>query len=794
MKWRDLLACTASAAGLLAVSGGAAWAAPAANASAAASTGSALEEVVVTARKMGAEKVQDVPAAITALGAQQLETMRVQNFADFAYAVPGLTFNSTGPGEKRYILRGIQSAGQEQVAVYYDEVPSPGIQSSSGDSGSQTADLLLYDLEHIEVLRGPQGTTFGANSQTGVVRYITAKPNLSRIEGSVQASAQAMSEGSPGSSVYGMFNMPLVNDKVALRFVGMADYAGGYVDNVRLNMKDINWARTYAGRLSLRAEPTSTTTVDAMVWLQNRDTGGASGYMPYDTFHERGDPTDQGFKDTVPQFAYFRTGEFNNGDYVRTPRPDNLQIYSLTLNQDFGWSNLTAAGSIYKRKLGFLRDNTWSVISLGVGPAGATCLKNKPCVRPDLFPELTDQTQDIDQKTVELRLNSTTQGPLRYLVGVFYRDRTSAFQSVSPIVNGEGVPFPITAPPPGYSTAPGAGVAGCVPCALARYNTRAIKETAFFGELTYAPIEQVELMAGLRQYEADQRDDGVYAFQFPLLGNSLPAPDHRHFKESKLIKKFQATYRPNSDVTLYALASQGFRLGGTNQAATIGIPSGYNSDSLWNYEGGLKSVWFDHRLTVNAAAFYIDWQNIQVSGRDPSGAFAFIGNAGAAKVVGFELEVFAHPIQGLDLSAGLGWLPKRELTEDQVNSTVVAPGKAGDKIPRIPEITADLGAQYTFDLPVDNWTSYARLDWFYHGRSGTELRPNSATYRTQHAYDITNVKLGFDNANKDLNLTLFLNNVFDVHGDVYVIGATATPTTKYTNTPRVIGASISKKF
>jgi iron complex outermembrane receptor protein len=754
-----------------------------------------VDEVVVTARKRGAELVQDVPGAISAIGPAQLEKMRVINFTDFAYAVPGLSFNSTGPGEKRYVLRGIQSAGQEQVAVYYDEIPSPGIQSSSGDSGSQTADLQLYDMERIEVLKGPQGTTFGANSQTGAVRYITNKPNLNDVEGSIQASAEGMSDGgSPGGSVYAMINMPIVSDQLAVRAVAFSDYAGGFVDNVRLGTNNINWARTYGGRVAVRYEPTSKTTIDAMVWLQNRKTGGASGYMPYDTFHTSGNTANPGYKDTVPAFAQFQTGEFNTGDYVQTPRPDNLQIYSITLNQDLGWANLTAAGSIYKRKLGYIRDNTWSVISLGVGPAGAICLAGKPCVRPDLFPEQTNQTQNVEQKTLEVRLNSTHEGPLQYLVGAFYRDRDSDFQSVSPIVNAQGVPFPITTTPTGFSILPGAGVADCVPCALARYNTRQVKESAIFGELTYNPIKSIELLAGLREYSAEQNDDGFYLFQFPLIGTTLPAPDKRHFKESKLIKKFEVSYHPNSDMTLYALASQGFRLGGTNQAATIAVPPGYNSDSLWNYEVGVKSMWFDRRLTVNAAAFYVDWKNIQVSGRDPTGAFAFIGNAGSAKVEGLELEAFAHPIPGLDLSGGLSWLPTAELTEDQVNSTVVAAGRKGDTLPRIPELTADLSAQYTHDLPVDDWSGFARVDWFYHGSSHTELRPTAITDRLQHAYDITNLKVGVSNKAKDLDLTVYLNNAFDKHGDVYLIAATATPTVKYTNTPRTLGVSVSKKF
>jgi iron complex outermembrane recepter protein len=755
-----------------------------------------VTEVIVTARKRGEERLQDIPTAITAFGDQALQKMGVTQFTDFAYKVPGLTFNDTGQGEKRYILRGVQSAGQEQVAVYFDEVPAPGIQSSSGDSGSQTTDLMLVDLERIEVLKGPQGTTFGANSQTGVVRFIAKKPQLDKIGGQLKLGAESLQHGDPGATVTGTFNLPLVTDKLALRTTAYYDRQGGYVDNVRLGNEDINWSRTTGGRAILRWQPAEATTVDTMLWLQKRDVGGASGYHPFDTFHVNGDPTDQGMKDNLPAFAFFDTGQFNNGDYVRSPRPDEQQLYSLVLTQDVKFATLTATGSLYKRDFGFFRDNTWSIISLRVGPPGATvCFNNTPCLRPDLFPELTDQTQDIDQKTAEIRLNSTGEGPWQWLLGGFYRKRESDFRSVSPIVDpATGMPFPVTSPPPGYSTAPGAGIEGCQPCALARFNTRDIKELAGFGELSFK-FSKFELMGGLREFSAEQDDAGFYKFQFPLLGTSLPPADNRHFKENRLIKKFQFSFRPTDDITMFALASQGFRLGGTNQPNIAAVPPGYEADSLWNYEVGIKSSWLDRRLTINSSAFVIDWDNIQVSGRDPSGAFAFIGNAGAARVEGLEFEVFAHPGRGFDISGGFSVLPKRELTEDQVNATVQAPGRKGDQLPRIPRWTGDFSVQYERGLDaLPEWTAWIRGDWSYHGKSATELRPTAPTYRIQHSYDITNFRVGATSSKSGLDVALFLNNAFDVRGDVFLVAATATPTLKYTNTPRTIGIELTKNF
>jgi outer membrane receptor protein involved in Fe transport len=356
------------------------------------------------------------------------------------------------------------------------------------------------------------------------------------------------------------------------------------------------------------------------------------------------------------------------------------------------------------------------------------------------------------------------------------------------------MPFPVTSPPPGYSTLPGAGIEGCQPCALARFNTRDIKELAGFGELSFK-FSKFELMGGLREFSAEQDDAGFYKFQFPLLGTSLPPADNRHFKENRLIKKFQFSFRPTDDITMFALASQGFRLGGTNQPNIAAVPPGYEADSLWNYEVGIKSSWLDRRLTINSSAFVIDWDNIQVSGRDPSGAFAFIGNAGAARVEGLEFEVFAHPGRGFDISGGFSFLPKRELTEDQVNATVQAPGRKGDQLPRIPRWTGDFSVQYERGLDaLPEWTAWIRGDWSYHGKSATELRPTAPTYRFQHSYDITNFRVGATSSKSGLDVALFLNNAFDVRVDVFLVAATATPTLKYTNTPRTIGIELTKNF
>jgi iron complex outermembrane recepter protein len=770
--------------------------APAPEGASTADAGGNAGDIIVTARKRGEERLQDIPASISALSSDTLAKMGATKFADFAYSVPGLTFTDQGPGLKRYTLRGIQSAGQEQVAVYYDEVPIPGIQSSTGDSGSQIGDLQLYDMERVEVLKGPQGTTFGANSQTGAIRFITKKPDLENAAGSAQIGLETVAHGNQGGSAYGMFNAPIVRDVLGLRVVGYAVRTGGYVDAVRFNQKNINSDDNYGIRAIARFEPAPGFTLDGMFWVQQRDTHGASEYSPYDSYHVSGNTSNPGYLDNPPAFSAVPTGEFKSGAYVQTPRPDNQKIYSLTGNGDLGFAQATVTGSIYQRHLQYFRDNTFQVISLGVGPAGAICPpKGAACTRPDLFPELTNQTQSINQKTFEARLNSSTKGPFQYLVGFFYRDRKSDFISDSPIVSAiTGEPFDPGFPPTGFSPLPGAGVDGCNPCALARSNTRGIKEKAVFGELTYDFTSWLEVMGGARWFRADQHDFGSTTFNFPTFGSTLPAPYDRRFGESKVIKKGQISIKPTSDITIYALASQGFRLGGTNQSGVVQVPIGYKSDSLWNYEVGLKSTWFDRRLIANVALYRIDWSNIQVQGRDPTNSFGFIGNAGAARIQGMEFELQGHPTRALEVSGGFNWLPERKLTEDQISTDIAAPGKAGDKIPRIPGFTANASAQYTVAIPGGGWDGFLRGDYSWKGKSATDFRPGTSSYRIQHGFSLVNMRLGAENKASGFTATVYVDNVFDKAGDVYLSATPFTPTTKITNTPRTIGVELSKTF
>ena len=773
-----------------------------------ASGASVLDEIVVTARKRGEERLQDIPATISVFSEDILQKMGVSDFEDFAYQVPGLTFSDRGPGEKRYIVRGVQSAGQQQVAVYYDEVPLPGVQDSVSNSGSQTTDLKIYDMARVEVLKGPQGTAFGANSQTGTLRFITNKPKLDEFEGSIRGDVSGTSSASGENwSLSGMINVPIIADKLGVRLVAYDGRDIGYVDNTRLNLVDINEVETWGIRGLARWEPTEKLSFDFMVWVQRRDTGGRFDYMPFNTIFDDSLTreqkvalsSDQGGRDSVAEFTQFPTGKFMVGDYPQTPTPDDQDIYSITMNWELPWANLTATGSYYERELVLISDSSFILPTFGIRPATPT----DPGVRPDLFPAGADQTQSLEQTAVEVRLNSTHGGPLQWLFGTFWRERPSKFRSYIPVIDPvTGLPFdPGVAPGEIQPPNVGAGIEDCLPCVFARINNREIDEIAVFGELSYDITSKLEATIGLRWFDVEQTDFGITVFPFALFPPSPPISDTREFSEDAVIKKFQLSFKPNDDLIVYALASQGFRLGGTNQQGIVAVPPFYGADDIWNIEGGLKSQWFDNRVVVNAAVFHIIWDNLQVEGRDPLDAFGFIGNAGEAEVTGLEVEVFASPNENWDFSFGSSWLPRHELTEDQITSEVVAPGRKGDDIPRIPTLTANAMAQYSF--PLQMGSGWLRGEVSHRSGSSTDFRPfevlggdsvNSSSQREQRDFQIVNLRAGLRSDALEAELTLFVENVFDEEGDVFIRAQSGHPTRKITNRPRTFGIQINKHF
>ncbi|PNU06893.1 ligand-gated channel protein [Novosphingobium guangzhouense] len=715
-------------------------------------------DIVVTALRRDTT-VQTTPMAITALTGETLTNAGVTNIADYAKFVPSLRIQDNGPGQRRVSLRGVQASGEATVGVYYDDTPVTGSVGVSSDAAGRTADFTLFDVNRIEVLRGPQGTLYGASSMGGAIRVIFNKPTQ-EYEGTIEGQAMTTKGGGFGYFVNGMVNVPLVKDVLAARAVLYRRDSDGYIDNTYLNRKNVNDYTATGGRLMLRFTPTSNFTIDGTAAFENTDAVSAT-WNP-------------------------SVGKYKSAAQVNLPYTDKSQLYSLTANWDIGFANLTSITSYQHRKSAYAADDsyyigTYRTEAKCASYTGSACSSDTLASYYDYLDSISPaaiyypgSTKDFTQ---ELRLSSTDGGPIDWTVGAFFQNRKNHVTSEDALADdatGEII-FPVQ-------------------LIYRREIFDKLKQAAVFGEGTYHVTPSLSLTAGIRYYDYDKTVTGYTDIAWDLIGaNIRPVSSVKSSADGTLLK-FNASWQANPDMLFYATASQGYRPGGANQV--IGLSADltpYEADKLWNYEVGSKLNLLGRALTLNLAAFQIDWDNMQVSGRTTNGAYSFLSNAGAARIRGLEAEAFVRPVKGVQLNFSGNYLDAK-LTEDQVNDAVVAAGRAGDRIPYIPHFAGSMGAEYR--TPVsDTVEFFARADVNYVGSSYSEFRPTNVYRVKMDDYVLANLRVGFELPESDAGIYLFVNNVFDAVA-INRASMSSTPNSYAATSaaPRTIGVNVRRSF
>ncbi|MGL3820405.1 TonB-dependent receptor [Sphingopyxis sp. R3-92] len=724
-------------------------------------------EIVVTALKRGT-RLQDTPLAISAVTGDSLERAGTTSFTELTQNTPSLRIVDNGPGNRRVILRGVVGAGEATVGVYYDESPVAGSVGTTSDAAGSTPDFRVFDVERAEVLRGPQGTLYGSGSMGGTVRIIYEKPKTDLLEGAGTVNLSAVKGGSPGASVDGMINLPIVEDKLALRVVGSYQQFGGYIDNSYYGTKNINDGYSYSGRALLRFTPTDALTIDLGAYYTKVSTDASRW------FFETGE-------------RHTTNARSESGNY------DESRIYSGTLRYDFGPVALTAVSTYFDRDrtvVGDVSDNfngrdTAAGCVTYLKPAGGVCTPAQLAPYLDLtrtiqFSSLY-QPQGVKNWTNEIRLSSTDGGPFNWTFGGYLEDRKSWVRSTLLSANpasGELNPF--------------------VPANI--YYDRTIddhlKQKALFAELSYKFFDKLTATVGTRWYEYDKTVGGVVD-QGQIHYASVPsAYTQAQTTENGFVHKFNLSYEFSRDLMIYAQAAEGFRPGGVNQA--IGLPAaltGYSADSLWNYELGLKSQPIQG-IYFNLTGYQIDWSNMQVSARTAGtgSVFGLISNVGAARIKGVEAEINASPIDGLSLIANVGYTDAK-LTEDQVSQVVVAAGRKGDRLPFVPKWNVSGSAEYGWSLS-DSLDASVRLDASYSGSSYSTLAKTDIYRRKVDEYALVNARIGVEAPDGNWSAHIYVNNLFDALAITTKSSSANTGglTVTHGAPPRTIGLSLAKRF
>ncbi|AYJ85835.1 TonB-dependent receptor [Sphingomonas paeninsulae] len=779
-------------------------------------------EIVVTALKR-ATSIQQTPISISAVSAASLTAQGITDSAQLTRTAPNLVINENANGGSRVIIRNLYAAGEPLVGLYYDETPITGTSGVSNDAGGTQPSIRLFDVERAEVLRGPQGTLYGASSMGGTIRLIFAKPNLGKVEGALNGQLTDVSHGSGsvGTSVDGMVNLPVIENVLAVRAVGFWDHTAGFVDNSVLGVNDFNRNRSYGGRLLARFRPTERLTIDGMAVYQNR----------------------RGFNPTWNLAKSEVTGDRYDQDLrIRTPQKDAFELYSGTVNWDMDFATLTAIASHSKRSLDINFDYSpyFSRYYTGKTPASkvpgyanfaADCNRGlvsglNSCSADEYQRFVTNwgvltayQPQSTKTDTQEIRI-ADAQHPLKWTIGFFHSKRQNYTQSllntVDPVTGFQVYPNGYSANPYGFNST----------TQLDRRINDTLKQIAGFGELTWDVNEKLSLTTGIRYFEYKKITGAETLIPNYVAGNTRSPYSELKGKENGKLLKFNASYKFTRNLMVYGLAAQGYRPGGVNQ--TLGLPSyasTYESDKLWNYEGGVKSSWFNRKLVFNIDAFQMDWSNVQMSASYQS-AFSFITNTPSKiRIRGIEADSTLYPMEGLTLRAS-GSYTSAKLQDDVslpagINLCTGSPpyvdcavltgiGRKGNTVPYSPKWTLQGSADYT--QPIGN-----DLSIFYHG--DISYRSASWTVFDHTAANVTpggmrlpgfatvGLRVGLEKG-ENWGIYAFANNLFDVIGAVskstsatsstlspFVSGGVTYPSVYVTSSPpRVIGLSARTRF
>jgi len=755
-------------------------------------TAQELTTVVVTATKR-TTTVQDTPISLTAVTSDELASRGIIDLQTLARSVPGLAVRDAGPGQSEYEMRGVYGLGGNSsvVGFYIDEIPlaSPAF----SNLGKTDINPNLYDLERVEVLRGPQGTLYGSSSLAGTIRLIPSLPQLKTYSLSAE---EVVSDTSSGGNINRqqnvMMNFPM-GDTVAVRIVGSITDDSGWIERrviangavttdlgpfpnvsrpsnfysapLQEDLRGVNTTTVDSIRAALLWKPTDNLTIEPMAMYQRTQQGAAP-------------VVDVNGAVTYPQTPAVKA-HWEPYD-VPEPQTDSFTFGSLKFIDQLPKFSVTSATGLWHRNAYVIQDATEGVNSVfGIPAYNASAGGLGPLGPEPNGPGATEQDTEW-QLSEELRLTSTAPGPLQWVAGYFYQDLHSQFNQY--LISPEAAP-----------------VIGSPPWQFIDFQPQVITQNAFFGDVTWQLSPHFNVEAGLRHYHYSlSNSDTEYGFLAPnaALGNGVPYKISFSNEASGTLPEFTVSYKITQDDMVYAKASKGIRIGGANNPAPaepvgssnafavavecglqakvlltttcnpnifLQTPTTFKSDTLWSYELGWKSSFFEHRMLVDLDAYYEKWRNPQL----PTNIAGFFldANGADAAIKGVEAQLRTLLPLGFELSLNGAYTH----TEFLETSTLIGFPK-GMQVPDTPEYTGSVVLQWKHTL-TNGLSMYSSLEENYVGTRISEPVGVTATVLNINqvlihlpAYNIVNFRFGMSgeaNAGATWTAALFVNNLFN---------------------------------
>lgn len=744
-----------------------------------------LPEIVVTAQKR-ASTADRTPISMSAVSGDELEDRGIAEFSALAAQTPGVSMKINGPGQTEFEMRGMTSSGGNSptVGFYLDDVPLTP--PASAQNGKVVIDPALYDLNRIEVLRGPQGTLYGAGSMGGTIKLVTNQPDLAAFAASAQAVVSATDGGGFNHAENAMLNVPLVHERLGMRLVATQSSTSGWIDRIVVgdfpqpgnggntrgdvlaapvlaDDKQSNAATLQGVRLSLAWQPTQRLTIAPSIFYQRITQNGPSAF-----------DSDPG---TLAHYQPFPIAE---------PYSDSITVNTLTGSYRFESFDVTSVTAFWHRVSRQTQDGSENFENSLDGFGNTGTFYGPDGTGPISGTEI-DPSQQFSQ---ELRAASSGDGPLSWVGGVFFSRFRSNWELYTDVPNPAA--FFVT-----------------IDNVWTVQQPDEITQSALFGETSYALTERLKLTAGLRWYDyRNQLDMSFSGFGSPS-GTNTPIVTTVDESNTGTNPKLALSYEADRDTLVYATAARGFRPGGGNQplpvdSPTVGAciqhglallgyqgaaPLGYAPDSVWSYEAGEKARMLARRVQLNSSVYFEDWRDIQLE--ELPCDYPLYDNADSAHVYGGEIEVRASLGAGWTLAASGGYT-HAELAETSHGF------RAGDRLPDVPAWTASLDLGYRtplgggveFVARAQNVYTGARVDLTFPGGEPDTQTPLPG-------YDLTNARVGL--ASQDgWTAYLFANNLFNRHAAleniIELTLANASFNRVETNQPLTIGIDVSYRF
>src|SRR5580658_357490 len=760
------------------------------------------QEVIITAQKR-ISTVQNTPVSVSALSGDSLQDRGVPSLATLAQGTPGVSLKSEGPSQTEIEMRGMTSSGGNSATVgfYLDDIPLTG--PASAQNGHVVIDPDLYDLNRIEILRGPQGTLFGSGSMGGTVRLISNQPNLSQF----QSTAQSVLSGTDGGGFNHkdnlMVNLPLIGDTLALRVVGTEDYTSGWIDRivadsfplvgghpdgtVRGDVQDApiqkqypgsNAYQIYAARVTLLWKPTENLSVTPAYFHETSTQNGISAY-----------DSDPG------NLAHYQPFD------IAEPLTDSLTAYSLNVNYSFPMFDVTSSTARWTRNSSQVEEASEAFNN---PLEGITYNSNYGLPNPGYYgptgsgPEHGIEDDPSHQLSEELRLASTGHAKASWVAGLYYSDFYSLWG-----FNGTT---------PNYSAYMDLGTLGpaTTPHWFDAYSPTTLKQYAAFGDATYALTDALKVDVGARVNHYDYRFSSCLSGWGSANGAATPSCSGLiALSSTSFNPKFNLSYTFSPDLMTYATVSTGFRPGGGNtvypttgaawgsafqqQNYTSGKwPATYEPDRVLSYELGEKARFLDRRLTVNTSIYYEDWRHVQLEAYPNDWALNINGNY--VSIYGADIDVLAELGAGFQFEVAAGYL--YEWLDGGPHWVITPVHKMPEVAPESGTVALSyvkpLGSSYTFTARLEN--SYTGPRYSIYFSNPYEF---TGTYRQMPAYDLINVRAGIK-FHDTWSATAFVNNLTNKHAQLESMFTENEPQPDFTrietNQPLTAGVDLTYRF